>query len=239
MPLEHAHDPASITRRLAGGRRASHLRDWVYGAIDGAITTFAVVAGVVGADLETRIVLILGAANLIADGVSMAAANYVGTRAAAEEVARIRAMEERHVDLDPAGEREEIRQIFRAKGLDGAALERLVAIIASRRTLWVDTMLAEEFGLAAADPAPGKAAAATFFAFLLAGLVPLLPFMLGLPRPAETAAATTALVFFAIGSIKSRFTARGWLVSGLETMAIGLAAASCAYAVGWALRSLV
>jgi VIT1/CCC1 family predicted Fe2+/Mn2+ transporter len=239
MDLEHSHEPASIAARLALGARSSHLRDWVYGAIDGGITTFAVVAGVVGAALDTRIVLILGAANLLADGVSMAAANYVGTRTELEQIARVRAMEERHVDAFPEGEREEIRQIYQAKGLSGEALERLVEVVTSRRGLWIDTMLAEEFGLASAEKSPLTAALSTFAGFLLAGLVPLLPFALGVAHPAETAALLTAVVFFAIGSIKSRWTTRGWLASGAETTAIGGAAAICAFAVGKLLERLV
>ncbi|MEQ9125464.1 MAG: VIT1/CCC1 transporter family protein, partial [Alphaproteobacteria bacterium] len=77
-PGDHAHDAASIRDRLAAGARPSYLRDWVYGAIDGAVTTFAIVAGVVGAELSASVVLVLGAANLFADGFSMAAANYTG-----------------------------------------------------------------------------------------------------------------------------------------------------------------
>ena len=65
--LEHGHDSASIRRRFASGPPVSYLRDWVYGGIDGAVTTFAIVAGTMGADLSSRIVLILGAANLVGD----------------------------------------------------------------------------------------------------------------------------------------------------------------------------
>ena len=84
-PLEHGHRPDEISKRLEAGPKASYLRDWVYGGIDGAVTTFAIVAGVVGADLSSRVVLILGAANLLADGFSMAAANFSSTRTEIEE----------------------------------------------------------------------------------------------------------------------------------------------------------
>jgi VIT1/CCC1 family predicted Fe2+/Mn2+ transporter len=239
MAAEHEHSRAAIAARLAGGHRASSLRDWVYGAIDGAITTFAIVAGVVGADLETRIVLILGAANLFADGVSMAAANFVGTRAEVEEVARMRATEERHIDTEPAGEREEIRQIYAAKGLTGSALDQMVRLVTSRRRLWIDTMLAEEYGLSVAPRSPARAAAATFGAFVVAGSVPLLPFVVGLPNAALWAAGLTAAVFFGIGSLKSAWSPRGWLSSGLETLVIGLGAAAIAFGIGRVLEALV
>ena len=87
--LEHEHTPEAIAERLGRGARHNYLRDFVYGGIDGAVTTFAVVAGTIGANLATRIVLILGAANLIADGFSMAASNFLGTRAERDDYRRV------------------------------------------------------------------------------------------------------------------------------------------------------
>ena len=90
--LEHGHRPSEIAKRLKDGPRVSYLRDWVYGGIDGTVTTFAVVAGVTGAALSTKALLILGVANLLADGFSMAAANFSGTRAEIEEYEHVRNM---------------------------------------------------------------------------------------------------------------------------------------------------
>jgi hypothetical protein len=117
--MEHEHSEQAIAKRLSGAPSFSYLRDWVYGGIDGAVTTFAIVAGVVGAQLSNRVVLILGIANLVADGFSMAAGNYRGTKTEHEEQAHLRAIEERHIDAVPEGEREEIRQIFKGKGFHG------------------------------------------------------------------------------------------------------------------------
>ena len=108
--------------------------------IDGAVTTFAVVSGIIGAELSPGIVLILGVANLVADGFSMAASNYAGTRTERDELRYWEAVEHRHVDTVPEGEREEVRQIFREKGLTGADLERVVAAITEERERWVRTM---------------------------------------------------------------------------------------------------
>lgn len=232
MRLEHGHSREQIRARLARGPRASYVRDLVFGGIDGAVTTFAIAAGAVGADLSTRVVLILGAANLLADGFSMAAANYSSTRTEAEEYAQMRAMEERHIDIEPDGEREEVRQILAAKGFDGDGLDRAVAVITADRRRWVDVMMADEHGLQPVTRTPLRSAAATFAAFVACGAVPLLPFMLGLPASIATATALTGVTFFAIGSLRSRWSPQSWWRAGLGTAVIGLAAAGVAYAAG-------
>jgi VIT1/CCC1 family predicted Fe2+/Mn2+ transporter len=237
--LEHSHEPEKIAQRLADGPRASYLGDAVYGAIDGTVTTFAVVAGAIGAELSTRVVLILGAANLLADGFSMAAGNFAGTRAAREQAAMLTAQEHRHVDIDPEGEAAEIREIYRAKGFSGPALETLTQLLTSRRDVWVNTMLAEEYGITAALRSPLRAAAATFGAFVVAGSLPLVPFIFGLPHAPTVAIAAAGLVFVLIGSVRSRWSVRPWWSSALETFAIGMGAAALAYAVGYLLQKLI
>ena len=238
-PAEHDHTRESIRRRLSLGPKASYLRDWVYGGIDGAITTFAIVAGSVGAGFSDRVALILGVANIVADGFSMAAANYSGTKAEHDEYRRLRAIEERHIRLVPDGEIEEIRQIFAAKGFDGDDLERVVAVITADRERWITTMMAEEYGLASPPRCAWRAGGSTVGAFLICGLVPLLPLLLGLAYPFLWAIGLTALVFLAIGSIKSAWSVAPWWASGLETLGIGLAAASLAYAIGFWAQALI
>jgi len=239
MQTEHDHTVASIEKRLADGPRVNYLRDWVYGGIDGAVTTFAIVAGAVGADLSTRVVLILGIANLLADGFSMAAANFSGTRTEIEDYDRLKAMERRHIRDFPDGEREEIRQIYRNKGFRGSKLEALVDLVTSREENWVDTMLTEEHGLALVKRSPVTAALSTFAAFVICGAVPLLPFVLGLPDAAVLATVMTALVFFGIGSVKSMWSTYSWWRSGGETLIIGMLAALLAFVVGRLLEAIV
>ena len=105
MKLEHSHESKAIAARLADGTRPSYLRDFVYGGIDGSVTTFAIVAGVEGASLSSGIVLILGLANLLADGFSMAAGNYSGTKTVVDDIDRVREIEKKHIRLEPEGER--------------------------------------------------------------------------------------------------------------------------------------
>ncbi|MEW5423196.1 VIT1/CCC1 transporter family protein [Amorphus sp. 3PC139-8] len=232
MEGEHSHKPADIKARLAAGPKASYLRDWVYGGIDGTVTTFAVVAGAIGAEFSTQVLLVLGAANLFADGFSMAAANYTATRAEREDYRRLLEQERRHIRFFPDGERQEIRQIFQNKGFQGEELETLVSLITERKDVWIDTMLAEEYGRSNTQSDPVRSAGATFAAFGLCGALPLAPFVLSIPEAPSAATGLTALVFFAIGSVRSRFSTRSWLRCGLETFAIGLTAAGVAFLAG-------
>ena len=200
------------------------------------------VAGVAGAQLPVRIAVILGLTNVFADGLSMAASNYLSTKSELELIQRARRVEEAHVDTVPQGEREEVRQIFAAKGFDGALLERVVEVITEDRDRWINTMLTEEHGLRLKPPVPWRAATSTFAAFVVAGQVPLVPLLLGAHLPAGSTFAVstgaTATTFFAIGVAKIAITHRPWLLSGLETLSVGGLAAGVAYAVGMVLKSL-
>jgi VIT1/CCC1 family predicted Fe2+/Mn2+ transporter len=239
MALEHEHDEASIRNRLRRSNLTSHIREWVYGGIDGAVTTFAVVAGVAGAELAPAIVIILGAANLLADGFSMAAGSYSATKAEIDNLSRLRRIEDRHLEIDPEGERRELRAILERKGLQGQALAQAVQGIASNRGYWVEVMLAEEYGLASHQPAPLMSAAHTFLAFVTCGSVPLAPFAFGISNSLTVASIAVALVFFGIGSLKSWWSLLPWWRSGLETLLIGSSAAAVAYGVGHFLARIV
>jgi VIT1/CCC1 family predicted Fe2+/Mn2+ transporter len=242
--LQSEHTPTAVARRLSAEPSRSHLRDFVYGAMDGSVTTFAIVSGAAGAGLPNAVIVILGLANVLADGFSMAVGNYLGTRAEQQEHHRARQTEETHIEEIPEGEIEEIRQIFRGKGFDDELLERVVAVITSDRKLWVDTMLKEEWGLSLVMPSPGKAAVVTFVSFLAVGLIPLAPFVLYYLVGSTSqnsylqSALLTAVVFFSIGALKSRYVAENWLRSGVETLLLGTGAAGLAYFVGALLRGL-
>ena len=121
--------------------------------------------------------IILGGANLVADGFGMAASNLLGSRAARQQREQVRREEQLHIRLVPEGEREEIRQIFAAKGFAGDDLERVVDVITSDPELWTDTMMSEELGFGSTEPNEYRAALATLAAFLLVGSLPLLVFV--------------------------------------------------------------
>lgn len=242
--LQAQHTPSAVRRRLGAPAEPSYLRDFIYGAIDGTITTFAVVAGVEGASLDATVVIILGGANLLADGLSMAASNFLGSRAERQHRELIRAEERRHIELVPDGEREELRQIFAAKGFEGHELERVVDVISADLDVWTDTMMSEELGYATTEPNELRAATSTFAAFVAVGFLPLIPFVYDLAAPGSLdgafawSAAMAAVAFFAVGSMKARFVVQRWWRSGIETLAVGGVAATVAYFVGALLQKI-
>jgi VIT1/CCC1 family predicted Fe2+/Mn2+ transporter len=240
--LQAQHTPSAIATRLAAHKPHSYVGDAVLGAIDGCVTTFAVVSGVVGAHLPQGIALVLGLANLCADGFSMAVSNYQKASSEAQRLAQARQSEARHIEEIPDGEREEIRQIFAHKGFRGALLEDIVAVITQDRQRWIETMLMEEHGLPLTGSVPLTAALVTFAGFCLAGLIPLVPFVLPLrlsaPALFVASAWAAGVAFVLIGVCKGHILERPRLRSGLETLLVGGSAAALAYVVGVWLHSL-
>jgi len=237
--MEHDHSPEAIRRRLDSGPKHNYLRDWIYGGIDGAVTTLAVVTGVAGAQLSSWIILALGFANLFADGFSMASSNYLGTKSEQDDWRRLQDIENRHIDLAPDGEREEVRQIFARKGFEGEELNRIVQLITADRERWVQTMLMDEYGLPQAIRSPWIAALCTFTAFLICGLAPLVPYLFDTEHSLRVSVVLTGIVFFVIGSVKSRWSTSSWWRSGFTTSAVGAVAASLAYITGLVIKQLV
>jgi VIT1/CCC1 family predicted Fe2+/Mn2+ transporter len=221
------------------------LPDFVYGGIDGAVTTFAVVAGVVGAGLSTPVILILGFANLLADGLSMAVGKYSSDKAELERIRFIKNEERRSIVEKPKEEEKEIREILQEFGFKGKDLTRAQKIITSDPEAWVHMMLHHEFHIVEDNIDPVKGGLATFVAFVLIGLVPLCAYLLQpvLSLSDDQAFISTIIgtigALFIVGTVKTRFSERHWILSGMETAAIGGLAAVVAYLVGQLLHGLV
>lgn len=240
--LEKDHTVQAIRARLSLPQQHSYLGDAMLGGIDGCITTFAIVASSVGAGFPNIVALVLGLSNLAADGFSMAVSNYEAAKSRADLVAAKRKEEELQIALVPKGEAEEIRQIYERKGFKGEALDQIVRVITSDRELWVDTMMREELNLPTEMPSAVHASLATFLAFVLIGILPLLPFMLPFIAPGSifpTSAVIACLTFFLIGVIKGLYLDEPYLRSGFNTLLIGGTAAVLAYLIGDLAEGLV
>ena len=222
-----------------------HFDDFIYGSIDGAVTTFAIVAGVVGASLLPGIILILGFANLFADGFSMAAANYQASKARNEFIEMKRKQEEWEIDNLEEQEKEEIREIYSKKGFKDELLEEVVRIITSRRKVWVDTMMKEELGLIEDDKRPLDSSVSTFVGFNIIGLIPLIPFIIFFAVDADQNSEAflysvifVVSAFFIVGVIKGKIVKKSKIRSGFYTLIIGGVAAIVAYIIGYGLSFL-
>jgi VIT1/CCC1 family predicted Fe2+/Mn2+ transporter len=237
--LATQHQPEAIRLRLQQRGETGYLPDGVLGGIDGCVTTFAVVAGTVGAGFPGTVALILGCANLVADGFSMAVSNFQSKKTQEESLDLARRTEENHIVEVPEGEREEIRQIFRQKGFDGDTLERIVDTITRDRALWIETMLSEELGLQKIALNPLRSAMVTFLAFVGVGAVPLLPFLfasLSIDVKFGISVLLAAAMFYSIGMVKGLVLDKPAMLSGINTLLTGSVAAGLAYVVGYFLR---
>jgi len=240
----HTHDHLETTL-YETGRHGEHLADAVLGATDGIVTTFAVVAGAAGAGLSTGVVLIMGFANLLADGLSMAVGNYLGARSQQDFWREERDREIWEIEQIPEAEREEIRRHYRRKGFEGEVLERIVETITSDKERWLDEMMREELGIREEKTAPLASGIVTFAAFSAAGLVPLAAYAAAffeksfLPSAFQLSIVLTAAALFAVGAARWFITRRPWWRSGIEILALGGVAAACAFAVGHLLRALI
>ena len=247
--IKQAHSKEAIRRQIQEGTLLAtdglYLGEFIYGAIDGTVTTFAVVAGSAGAALAPSIVIILGFANLIADGFSMASGNFLSERTQRDFIEKERKREEWEIETVPEGEKEEIREIFAKKGFKGKDLERAVEIITSDKKVWVDTMMADELGLLESPKSPWKTAAATYLGFISIGIIPLLAYVFSYfltffkNDTFTIAVIMTFIALVVIGVIKRYITKKDLWKSVIETVFIGGMAAFISYLVGFLLRWLV
>lgn len=240
----HAHEYLESSLREHGAR-SQHLADAVLGASDGIVTTFAVVAGAFGAYLSPGVVLIMGFANLLADGFSMAVGNYLGGRSQQDYWIEERRRELWEIENLPQKEREEIRRLYKLKGFEGEMLERIVETITADKERWANEMMREELGIQEERVAPFRSGLITFAAFNLAGLLPLLSYIVAflrptlLPRAFPLSLGLTAVALFSVGAARCFMTQRPWWKSGFQILEVGGLAAAVAFAVGYLLRGIV
>jgi len=243
-----AHTPHQIAQASAqekhGGASSQYIGNMVYGGLDGIITTFAIVSGVAGAQLGGDIILILGLANLFADGFSMATGAYLSTRSEQEYYQRERQRESWEVEHFPEGERLELLELYRRRGYTETEAVALVEIYSRDPKHWVDAMMVDELGMLPDERKPLISALATLVSFIVVGSIPLLAYLLGLiiHFPARDtfpiSLGLSAVALFGLGAAKVLVTQHNPFRSGLETLLVGGLAAGVAYIVGALLRGI-
>ncbi len=219
-----------------------YIGDLVYGANDGIVTTFAVVTGSLGASLSPFVIIILGFANLFADGFSMASSSFLSRKSDWDYEQAQRAKENWEIDNLPEIEVQEVRDIFSKLGFEGTDLDRATEITISDRQRWLDLMMIHELGIME-DPLdqPWKHGLATFIAFVFAGLMPLLPFIVPVfsERSLLFSPLFSGVALFTSGALRTLITPKKWWEGGLEMLIIGGLAASVSFLVGALLKNLV
>lgn len=230
-----------MSEEAHGHRLGPYIQQIVYGGNDGIVTTFAVVAGTVGAELSPSIIIILGLANLLADGCSMAAGAYLSGKSEIDQYDRLLREEREEIRTHPDLEREEIRIAYEQKGFAGKDLDEMVRLLTSKQDVWEEAMMREEHDLTRPhDTRPLLDAFTTFVAFLIFGAIPLLPYMFALnigPR-FGVAIASTTIALAILGVMRSYVTKQRLIRGPIEVLAVGLGSSAVAYGIGMALRSL-
>jgi VIT1/CCC1 family predicted Fe2+/Mn2+ transporter len=216
------------------------LKAMVYGANDGIVTTFAVVAGVAGAGLAPHIVLILGVANMFADGLSMGIGDFLGERSEQRYKDYQFEIEKWEVKHIPEEEKKELVQYFQERGVSHEDTQKLADTVSKYPNLWAEIGFIEEMGELPVEKSElWFTGVATFLAFVAAGALPLIPYTLQVIgvniSTADQFAASiiaTGIALFFIGSLRTILTKGKWWWNGLEMLFIGAIAAVCAYAAG-------
>ena len=222
-----------------------YIGEFVYGGIDGSVTTFAVVAGSAGAGLDSSVIIILGFANLIADGFAMSVGSYLSNKSEQQNYEKHERIEHWEVEHLPEKEREEIREIYAAKGFEGDLLEQVVDVITADKDRWVDVMMKEELNMMREEKSPLAMGAMTFVSFVLVGFIPLIAYLWDYSANVDSvhlfkiSIALTSLAFVGIGWLKSIVAQTSRIRSILETLFLGAAAAVLSYIVGSWLESLI
>jgi VIT1/CCC1 family predicted Fe2+/Mn2+ transporter len=216
-------------------RGGGGVRDMVFGANDGLVSTLAFVAGVVGAITKHSIVLLSGVAELFAGTISIAIGSYQSSKSELEVLERENQRKTAKKGKTPEEERAELIRIYESEGFKKAEAEAIVDRIVKEKELPLQATTIEQLGLTPKELGnPAKAGVLTGMSFGLAALVPILPFALPISIWEALIASVigTVATLFGVGAMKTIFSTRSWVRSGLEMMTIGASAAAITYVIG-------
>jgi vacuolar iron transporter family protein len=220
--IHHQH------RDITGG----WLRPAVFGAMDGLVSNFALIAGVAAGSGDRQIIVLAGLAGLAAGAFSMAAGEYTSVASQAELARAELAVERLELERRPAAEQEELAQVYMSRGLDSDLAREVAAALSVDPEQALRVHAREELGIAPDDlPSPLLAAGSSFGSFALGAFVPVLPYLLGASRiwPSLVCA---LLSLFGCGALVSRVTSRSWWFSGFRQLVLGGLAAAVTYGFG-------
>lgn len=216
-------------------KESNYIRDVVFGFGDGVNTSLGIVAGVGGADVAANIVILAALVGMFTGAKAMAVQNYLAVKSQREILEAEIKREQYEIENMPDKERKEIEDIYRAKGFEGEELANVVDKITSDKDVWLKTMLTEELGLNLEIlGSPIKGAFVMFGAFLLGGILPIIPYIILGSGFVSIGIAIGISVSssFIIGALKARLAKKNWIKGGLEMAGLGTGIALVGYGIG-------
>src|SRR5438105_4730772 len=227
---------AAITagRHREGHRQTNWLRDVILGGQDGLVNILGIILGVIAGGGSNAVLVAAGFAAAITESISMGAVGYTSSVSQRDYYRAEREREETEVVTMPQAERQEIREIYTAKGFSGELLDQVVDTITANRDRWVATMMDEELHLQPVERADIlRSAIVITIATLIGHLIPLLPFLWLDRTPALVLAIVlSALVLFGVGVYSAVTLTGDWRKSGMTFLVIGLGAAGIGFLIG-------
>jgi VIT1/CCC1 family predicted Fe2+/Mn2+ transporter len=233
---------AHLTNERRKAALLGEIREAIFGAQDGLISTVAVVNFVAGASTDKYYVLVAGLATALGGVFSMAAGEYISSKSQ-REIFDAQIVDEREEVHERPGEAEaEVAYMFEEDGLPHEDALEVARIMAAHPEVMLKTMVEKELGLTVEEPggSPMQGALVMGAAFGLGSIAPIVPHLVVGPEVAVLASvAVTLAVLFGIGVVKSRWTHRSWWASGLEILLIGAVAGVAGYFFGSVLPVLL
>jgi predicted membrane protein (TIGR00267 family) len=218
------------------GGAGGMLRSVVYGFNDGLTANFGLVAGVLGADVASHIVIITGSAGCASDALSMGSSGCLAAKSEAEVQAHQIEMERRGMRLMPDLEEQELVVIYEAKGLTPERARETAKAVMANPARALETQVREELNIHPAELEPLKDGLVTGVATFVGAFIPIAPFLL-LEHTAAVwvSLAISMFAHFAIGAARSIFTGRGIWASGRDMFIVGFGVAAVGYLIGEAI----
>lgn len=224
--------PASPPQEIH--RTTNWLRDVILGGQDGLVNMLGIALGVISAGGSTHVLIVTGWAAAVTESLSMGAVAYTSYGAERDFYRAEREQEGHEIDTTPDVERQEIRDIFAAKGFDGELLDRVVDTITANRDVWTDTMMKDELDLTpVATDAILRSSAVVTAATVVGHLIPLAPFMVtGRTSAVVASIVISGVALFAVGVYSAKTLVGDWRTAGVKMVAIGLGAAGIGFLIG-------
>ena len=217
----HSDETQAHAPRELHPHRGDRLREIVFGLNDGLVTTLVFIMTVSSVAHGSTIVLVV-LSEVAAGGISMTLGGYLAANTEQEVIAKRIATERYEIEHEPSEERAELRAIYHEKGLPDDLLNRVVGYLTADKSRWHQAMIRDELGIVEEEEPAAPWVQGLFIggSFILGGLMPTLPFLLGVPQPRVWAYGAAAVVALILGALKSRYTLKGPLRSSLEFLVI-------------------